>query len=156
MQTNHKELSGSCCSWAALLSLMMMKCVFSLPSSAACLFRYNALSFVYLIYLLLLPLFPEPTSTTMQGKGVSTSASASSAESRLLSQHPRAELLNPKQPCSRELWHEAEIGTKFSLFFKKNEAQIQPDLNSRDVSIIRNTLGFGKPNPRVLNLQNKH
>ncbi|XP_023820679.1 piezo-type mechanosensitive ion channel component 2 isoform X1 [Oryzias latipes] len=35
--------------------------------SAACLFRYNVLSFVYLIYLLLIPLFPEPTSTTMQG-----------------------------------------------------------------------------------------
>ncbi|MEQ2306200.1 Piezo-type mechanosensitive ion channel component 2 [Ameca splendens] len=35
--------------------------------AAACLFRYNVLSFVYLIYLLLLPLFPEPTSTTMQG-----------------------------------------------------------------------------------------
>lgn len=34
-------------------------------------FRYNALSFVYLIYLLLIPLFPEPTSTTMQGKSVS-------------------------------------------------------------------------------------
>lgn len=76
MQTNRKELSGSCCSLAALVSLMMMmmmmmKCVcFFLPSSvgAACLFRYNALSFVYLIYLLLLPLFPEPTSTTMQGK----------------------------------------------------------------------------------------
>ncbi|MED6281183.1 Piezo-type mechanosensitive ion channel component 2 [Characodon lateralis] len=33
----------------------------------SCLFRYNVLSFVYLIYLLLLPLFPEPTSTTMQG-----------------------------------------------------------------------------------------
>uniref|UniRef100_A0A3Q2CZF9 Piezo type mechanosensitive ion channel component 2 n=1 Tax=Cyprinodon variegatus TaxID=28743 RepID=A0A3Q2CZF9_CYPVA len=36
---------------------------------AACLFRYNVLSFVYLIYLLLLPLFPEPTSTTMQQTG---------------------------------------------------------------------------------------
>ncbi|XP_007564241.1 piezo-type mechanosensitive ion channel component 2 isoform X6 [Poecilia formosa] len=35
--------------------------------AAACLFRYNVLSLVYLIYLLLLPLFPEPTSTTMQG-----------------------------------------------------------------------------------------
>ncbi|XP_010773292.1 dihydrolipoyllysine-residue acetyltransferase component of pyruvate dehydrogenase complex, mitochondrial-like [Notothenia coriiceps] len=34
---------------------------------AACLFRYNGLSFVYLIYLLLIPLFAEPTSTTMQG-----------------------------------------------------------------------------------------
>uniref|UniRef100_A0A8C9X2X2 Piezo type mechanosensitive ion channel component 2 n=1 Tax=Sander lucioperca TaxID=283035 RepID=A0A8C9X2X2_SANLU len=35
--------------------------------AAACLFRYNVLSFVYLIYLLLIPLFAEPTSTTMQG-----------------------------------------------------------------------------------------
>uniref|UniRef100_A0A4W5QZX4 Piezo-type mechanosensitive ion channel component 2a, tandem duplicate 2 n=1 Tax=Hucho hucho TaxID=62062 RepID=A0A4W5QZX4_9TELE len=34
---------------------------------AACLFRYNGLSFIYLIYLLLIPLFPEPTKTTMQG-----------------------------------------------------------------------------------------
>ncbi|XP_041717168.2 piezo-type mechanosensitive ion channel component 2-like [Coregonus clupeaformis] len=34
---------------------------------AACLFRYNGFSFVYLIYLLLIPLFPEPTKTTMQG-----------------------------------------------------------------------------------------
>ncbi|XP_041848667.1 piezo-type mechanosensitive ion channel component 2 [Melanotaenia boesemani] len=35
--------------------------------AAASLFRYNVLSLVYLIYLLLIPLFPEPTSTTMQG-----------------------------------------------------------------------------------------
>ncbi|XP_040910915.1 piezo-type mechanosensitive ion channel component 2 isoform X2 [Toxotes jaculatrix] len=35
--------------------------------AAACLFRYNALSFVYLIYLLLIPLFAEPTSTSMKG-----------------------------------------------------------------------------------------
>uniref|UniRef100_A0A3P8WGM9 Piezo type mechanosensitive ion channel component 2 n=1 Tax=Cynoglossus semilaevis TaxID=244447 RepID=A0A3P8WGM9_CYNSE len=35
--------------------------------AAACLFRYNALSFVYLVYLLLIPLFAEPTSTSMQG-----------------------------------------------------------------------------------------
>ncbi|XP_058871632.1 piezo-type mechanosensitive ion channel component 2-like isoform X2 [Acipenser ruthenus] len=34
---------------------------------AACLFRYNGLSFVYLIYLLLIPLFSEPTKATMQG-----------------------------------------------------------------------------------------
>lgn len=34
----------------------------------ACAFRYNGLSFVYLIYLLLIPLFPEPTKITMQGK----------------------------------------------------------------------------------------
>lgn len=42
-------------------------------------FRYNALSFVYLIYLMLIPLFPEPTSTTMQGK----IASASDSHARL-------------------------------------------------------------------------
>ncbi|XP_037236097.1 piezo-type mechanosensitive ion channel component 2 isoform X5 [Falco rusticolus] len=35
--------------------------------TAACAFRYNGLSFVYLIYLLLIPLFSEPTKTTMQG-----------------------------------------------------------------------------------------
>nr|XP_019964666.1 PREDICTED: piezo-type mechanosensitive ion channel component 2 isoform X3 [Paralichthys olivaceus] len=35
--------------------------------AAACLFRYNALSFVYLIYLLLIPLFAEPSITSMQG-----------------------------------------------------------------------------------------
>ncbi|CAL8279118.1 unnamed protein product [Lota lota] len=35
--------------------------------ATACLFRFNGLSFVYLIYLLLIPLFAEPTSTTMQG-----------------------------------------------------------------------------------------
>ncbi|XP_072903212.1 piezo-type mechanosensitive ion channel component 2 isoform X3 [Hemitrygon akajei] len=34
---------------------------------AACLFRYNGLSFVYLIFLLLIPLFSEPTRKTMQG-----------------------------------------------------------------------------------------
>uniref|UniRef100_A0A8C3DCE0 Piezo type mechanosensitive ion channel component 2 n=1 Tax=Corvus moneduloides TaxID=1196302 RepID=A0A8C3DCE0_CORMO len=33
----------------------------------ACAFRYNGLSFVYLIYLLLIPLFSEPTKATMQG-----------------------------------------------------------------------------------------
>ncbi|XP_025786964.1 piezo-type mechanosensitive ion channel component 2 [Puma concolor] len=36
-------------------------------SLAACAFRYNGLSFVYLIYLLLIPLFSEPTKATMQG-----------------------------------------------------------------------------------------
>ncbi|XP_030088838.1 piezo-type mechanosensitive ion channel component 2 isoform X2 [Serinus canaria] len=35
--------------------------------TAACAFRYNGLSFVYLIYLLLIPLFSEPTKETMQG-----------------------------------------------------------------------------------------
>uniref|UniRef100_A0A4W5KUI2 Piezo TM1-24 domain-containing protein n=1 Tax=Hucho hucho TaxID=62062 RepID=A0A4W5KUI2_9TELE len=41
--------------------------------ATACLFRYNGLSFVYLVYLLLIPLFSEPTSTTMQGKSPSFS-----------------------------------------------------------------------------------
>ncbi|XP_077040220.1 piezo-type mechanosensitive ion channel component 2 isoform X3 [Agelaius phoeniceus] len=35
--------------------------------TAACAFRYNGLSFVYLIYLLLIPLFSEPSKATMQG-----------------------------------------------------------------------------------------
>ncbi|XP_051552940.1 piezo-type mechanosensitive ion channel component 2-like [Myxocyprinus asiaticus] len=35
--------------------------------TAACLFRYNGLSFIYLLYLLLIPLFPEPSRVTMQG-----------------------------------------------------------------------------------------
>ncbi|XP_013907037.1 PREDICTED: piezo-type mechanosensitive ion channel component 2, partial [Thamnophis sirtalis] len=35
--------------------------------SLSCAFRYNGLSFVYLIYLLLIPLFSEPTKITMQG-----------------------------------------------------------------------------------------
>ncbi|XP_040288144.1 piezo-type mechanosensitive ion channel component 2 isoform X2 [Bufo bufo] len=33
----------------------------------ACMFRYNGISFVYLIFLLLIPLFSEPTKITMQG-----------------------------------------------------------------------------------------
>uniref|UniRef100_A0A8C4JWY3 Piezo type mechanosensitive ion channel component 2 n=1 Tax=Dromaius novaehollandiae TaxID=8790 RepID=A0A8C4JWY3_DRONO len=40
---------------------------FFFSSIAACAFRYNGLSFVYLIYLLLIPLFSEPTKATMQG-----------------------------------------------------------------------------------------
>ncbi|KAM5304862.1 piezo-type mechanosensitive ion channel component 2 [Glossophaga mutica] len=35
--------------------------------TVACAFRYNGLSFVYLVYLLLIPLFSEPTRATMQG-----------------------------------------------------------------------------------------
>ncbi|XP_072805380.1 piezo-type mechanosensitive ion channel component 2 isoform X3 [Vicugna pacos] len=35
--------------------------------AVACAFRYNGFSFVYLIYLLLIPLFSEPTRATMQG-----------------------------------------------------------------------------------------
>lgn len=36
--------------------------------SPACLFRYNALSLVYLLYLLLLPWFTWPNKHTAQGK----------------------------------------------------------------------------------------
>uniref|UniRef100_A0A674NBV1 Piezo type mechanosensitive ion channel component 2 n=1 Tax=Takifugu rubripes TaxID=31033 RepID=A0A674NBV1_TAKRU len=46
---------------------LVFRLLLPLCLAAACMFRYNALSFVYLIYLLLIPLFPEPTSTTMQG-----------------------------------------------------------------------------------------
>ncbi|XP_067331483.1 piezo-type mechanosensitive ion channel component 2 isoform X3 [Channa argus] len=46
---------------------LVFRLLLPLCLAAACLFRYNALSFIYLIYLLLLPLFAEPTSITMQG-----------------------------------------------------------------------------------------
>ena len=46
---------------------MTLSLSFLFPT-AACAFRYNGLSFVYLIYLLLIPLFSEPTKATMQGK----------------------------------------------------------------------------------------
>ncbi|XP_067291682.1 piezo-type mechanosensitive ion channel component 2 isoform X2 [Pseudorasbora parva] len=45
-----------------IFRLMLPVCL-----AAACLFRYNWLSFIYLIYLLLIPLFAEPTKTTMRG-----------------------------------------------------------------------------------------
>ena len=38
-------------------------------SSAACLFRVNALSLVYLLFLLLLPWFPGPSRHSIRGKG---------------------------------------------------------------------------------------
>ncbi|KAF0046587.1 hypothetical protein F2P81_000220 [Scophthalmus maximus] len=46
---------------------LVFRLLLPLCLAAACLFRYNALSFVYLIYLLLIPLFAEPTCTSMQG-----------------------------------------------------------------------------------------
>ncbi|XP_066538548.1 piezo-type mechanosensitive ion channel component 2 [Hoplias malabaricus] len=46
---------------------LIFRLVLPVCLAAACLFRYNLLSFVYLIYLLLIPLFAEPTKTTMQG-----------------------------------------------------------------------------------------
>lgn len=50
-----------------LLNYIIFK-LYVLLFLTACAFRYNGLSFVYLIYLLLIPLFSEPTKTTMQGK----------------------------------------------------------------------------------------
>ncbi|XP_072296798.1 piezo-type mechanosensitive ion channel component 2 [Eucyclogobius newberryi] len=46
---------------------LVFRLLLPLCLAAACLFRYNGLSFVYLIYLLLIPLFAEPTAVTMQG-----------------------------------------------------------------------------------------
>ncbi|XP_035271932.1 piezo-type mechanosensitive ion channel component 2-like [Anguilla anguilla] len=46
---------------------LIFRLVLPVCLAAACLFRYNGLSFIYLIYLLLIPLFAEPTRTTMQG-----------------------------------------------------------------------------------------
>ncbi|XP_016375025.1 piezo-type mechanosensitive ion channel component 2-like [Sinocyclocheilus rhinocerous] len=46
---------------------LLFRLLLPLGLAAACLFRYNWLSFVYLIFLLLIPLFAEPTKTTMQG-----------------------------------------------------------------------------------------
>jgi len=43
----------------------------SLCFSTACIFRYNALSLVYLLYLLLLPWFQWPNKHTLRGKSVS-------------------------------------------------------------------------------------
>uniref|UniRef100_A0A6Q2XB51 Piezo-type mechanosensitive ion channel component n=1 Tax=Esox lucius TaxID=8010 RepID=A0A6Q2XB51_ESOLU len=64
----------SCLSSSLFLSLLLsvpvsppLSSCLSFTPVSACLFRYNGLSFVYLIYLLLIPLFAEPTSTTMQG-----------------------------------------------------------------------------------------
>ncbi|XP_026056683.1 piezo-type mechanosensitive ion channel component 2-like isoform X1 [Carassius auratus] len=50
-----------------LLCGLIFRLLLPVGLAAACLFRYNWLSFVYLIYLLLIPLFAEPTKTTMQG-----------------------------------------------------------------------------------------
>lgn len=145
-----------------LLSLIMMKCVFFvlISVSAACLFRYNALSFVYLIYLLLIPLFPEPTSTTMEGKVISASALHAWWPCRL---HPQNldffpniavwDSLIRTRPSPEDRGMRLELAVQF---MKKKKPQIQPNLRYRDVIIIINTLGFGKLNPRVLNLQNKH
>uniref|UniRef100_A0A4W3JHF6 Piezo type mechanosensitive ion channel component 2 n=1 Tax=Callorhinchus milii TaxID=7868 RepID=A0A4W3JHF6_CALMI len=46
---------------------LIFRLLLPLCLATACLFRYNGLSFVYLIYLLLIPLFSEPTRNTMQG-----------------------------------------------------------------------------------------
>lgn len=41
----------------------------AVPVSPACLFRYNVLSLVYLLFLLFLPWFPGPSSRVAAGKG---------------------------------------------------------------------------------------
>lgn len=41
------------------------------PLPPACLFRFNVLSLVYLLFLLLLPWFPGPTQRSAGGKGLS-------------------------------------------------------------------------------------
>ncbi|XP_049757137.1 piezo-type mechanosensitive ion channel component 2 isoform X5 [Elephas maximus indicus] len=46
---------------------LIFRLLLPLCLAVACAFRYNGLSFVYLIYLLLIPLFSEPTKATMQG-----------------------------------------------------------------------------------------
>lgn len=51
--------------WPVVINTILPSSLFPI---AACAFRYNGLSFVYLIYLLLIPLFSEPTKATMQGK----------------------------------------------------------------------------------------
>ncbi|XP_038602670.1 piezo-type mechanosensitive ion channel component 2 [Tachyglossus aculeatus] len=46
---------------------LVFRLLLPLCLAVACAFRYNGLSLVYLIYLLLIPLFSEPTKTTMKG-----------------------------------------------------------------------------------------
>lgn len=46
------------------------------PLSPACLFRFNVLSLVYLLYLLLLPWFPGPADRAVSGEGTTTGARA--------------------------------------------------------------------------------
>ena len=50
---------------AASLALIL-----PLPLPPACLFRFNVLSLVYLLFLLLLPWFPGPGQRSAGGKGV--------------------------------------------------------------------------------------
>ena len=57
--------------WPVVINAILLSSFFPI---AACAFRYNGLSFVYLIYLLLIPLFSEPTKATMQGKRLCAAA----------------------------------------------------------------------------------
>ncbi|XP_073797456.1 piezo-type mechanosensitive ion channel component 2 isoform X2 [Danio rerio] len=50
-----------------LLCGLIFRLLLPVCLAAACLFRYNWLSFVYLVFLLLIPLFAEPTHATMTG-----------------------------------------------------------------------------------------
>ncbi|XP_046879747.1 piezo-type mechanosensitive ion channel component 2-like isoform X1 [Hypomesus transpacificus] len=51
-----------------LLCGLIFRLLLPVCLAATCLFRYSGLSLVYLIYLLLIPLFSEPSRTTMQGR----------------------------------------------------------------------------------------
>ena len=70
--------------WSLIKSHANRLCLYIVFSpSAACLFRFNGLSFVYLIYLLLIPLFAEPTSTTMQGKHTNSTPKSNHRDKQL-------------------------------------------------------------------------
>lgn len=78
------------CRWVRKTSKIMLSsgsCVHtSLSVFAACLFRYNVLSLVYLLYLLLLPWFLSPNKHTIRGRRTclhSSSAGVGSEVTRL-------------------------------------------------------------------------
>lgn len=110
---------------------------FLVPVSAACLFRYNALSFVYLIYLLLIPLFPEPTSTTMQGKTPPPPRAAAASgrvrrSSPLLSRHGGAGALNANQPFPRRTLVQSWNWYKVQ-FMKKKKKKKNPSRSDTEM-----------------------
>lgn len=130
---NNANNSGVCqWLWKGFLVKRCNLCL-CLCVSTACLFRYNGLSFVYLIYLLLIPLFPEPTCTTMQGK---CQTFIHCGENRTEPKMPRVWtamlfLCNMNQPSCRGLgflWDEDGFGIKFSLW-KVNSVSVSVSLS---------------------------
>lgn len=51
------------------MSVSQMKVLCSFLCISASLFRYNGLSVVYFLFLLTLPLLPNPSKVTMKGEG---------------------------------------------------------------------------------------